>query len=258
MGDKFYTKADVARLCAKQLRRAVPLDEMTIVEPSAGNGAFSSQFQGCVAVDIEPNAPNIIQADFLTMDRNTLNLPDPKSVVIVGNPPFGAGRRYGYKEAHKFLAHSMTLADTVAFILPAAFSGPYQQSTVNPFFHLVHEIPLPFDSFTPHVNIHCIFQVWQRRETQRMNNLTERDEQAAASGVFVPQEEACCAIVRVGYHAGLVKRMTDLLSPQSHFFLSSRLEAEIGRQLLQPTGKHRYVTKIQVFEALIEHRIVKL
>ncbi len=238
--------------CTDVLRKTVSLETMTVVEPSAGNGAFSNQFQGCVAVDIEPAAPNIIQADFLTLGREALNLPDPRTVVIVGNPPFGAGRRYGYREAHNFLAHSMTLADTVAFILPAAFSGPYQQASINKSFHLVQEVALPIDSFTPNVNISCVFQIWQRLPKLRdcpseMIQLSKQQEE-----IFTSESNAQSAIVRAGYNSGIVKDMSNSPNRHSHFFLSLDLSELTGTFLVRPstTRRHRYVTKAEIVYSL--------
>lgn len=60
--EKFYTKSDIAKTCIKQVTNLAEFD--TIIEPSAGSGAFSSQIEKCIAYDIEPENDGIIKQDF--------------------------------------------------------------------------------------------------------------------------------------------------------------------------------------------------
>lgn len=62
--DKFYTKPEIAKWLINELK--IKKSFTTIIEPSAGNGSFSQFLPNCIALDIAPEAENIIQQDFLT------------------------------------------------------------------------------------------------------------------------------------------------------------------------------------------------
>ena len=69
--DKFYTNADIAKQCINFIDNFSTYD--CIIEPSAGNGSFSSQINNCKAYDLAPEAENIIQADWLSLDKTIFN-----------------------------------------------------------------------------------------------------------------------------------------------------------------------------------------
>ena len=56
--DKFYTQVEVAKECIDLVPDLDTYD--LIIEPSAGNGSFSSQLN-CIAYDIEPENKDIIK-----------------------------------------------------------------------------------------------------------------------------------------------------------------------------------------------------
>ena len=56
--DKFYTQIKIAKECIDLVPDLDTYD--LIIEPSAGNGSFSSQLN-CIAYDIEPENKNIIK-----------------------------------------------------------------------------------------------------------------------------------------------------------------------------------------------------
>ena len=56
--DKFYTQVEVAKECIDLVPDLDTYD--LIIEPSAGDGSFSSQLN-CIAYDIEPENKNIIK-----------------------------------------------------------------------------------------------------------------------------------------------------------------------------------------------------
>jgi len=80
-----------------------------IIEPSAGNGSFSSQIENCIAYDIAPESSNIIEQDFLTLD-----LPYKSNRLFIGNPPFGARNSLSIS----FFNKCCEMGDYIAFILP--------------------------------------------------------------------------------------------------------------------------------------------
>lgn len=162
--DKFYTKDFIAQECVTLLGSLDFYD--TIVEPSAGSGAFSSLITGCLAYDIEPEDESIIKQDFLELDVLTGD-----NILFVGNPPFGARSTL----AKKFIKHSIKLnARTIAFILPNTFSKVSNQG-LNLFpkeWSLVIEEPLESGSFLidgKEYHVPCSFYVWVKGNPGEIN-----------------------------------------------------------------------------------------
>lgn len=158
--DKFYTDAAVAAECIA----VVGTDFDVIIEPSAGNGAFSNQIPGCIAMDIAPGADGIIEQDWFEYRR--LRNAD-ESVLVIGNPPFGKQNNL----ALAFINHAARFADKVAFILPLSFMRKTMQDRVTPNLHLVLSQPLKKGAFLldgePY-NAPSVFQVWEHREQMRV------------------------------------------------------------------------------------------
>ena len=86
--DAFFTPDDVALACVEDFYKELPqYRNNEIVEPSAGGGSFLRAFEELglkyEAYDLNPQADNIVQADFLTTDV------DLTGKVVLGNPPYG-------------------------------------------------------------------------------------------------------------------------------------------------------------------------
>lgn len=156
--DKFYTKPDIASLYLAKL----DLNSYdTIIEPSAGSGAFSHAIPNCKAFDIAPEHDGILQADWLQLDKTQFQ----GRTLVIGNPPFGRGGSI----AMQFI-HAAAFADTIAFILPRGFKKDSVKNRVPKNLHLVLEEDVPKNAFTVHgedYDVPCVFQVWERRETLR-------------------------------------------------------------------------------------------
>ncbi|MCF0126143.1 MAG: SAM-dependent methyltransferase, partial [Clostridia bacterium] len=161
--DRFYTKEEVAKKCISFIKNIE--DFNIIIEPAAGRGSFSSNINNCLAFDIEPKAPNIIKADWFSIDKNKFLKPNNK-ILIVGNPPFGQQNSI----AIKFFNESSKIADTIAFILPKSFKKDSIKNRLNLNFHLIFEKELEEKSFefqNKEVSIPCIFQIWKKQNTPR-------------------------------------------------------------------------------------------
>ncbi|MCZ4262120.1 hypothetical protein O4G76_14840 [Limimaricola sp. G21655-S1] len=181
----------------------------TIVEPSAGEGAFSRHLgPNCIALDIDPKAPGIEKADFL---KWTPAAPTGRCLVI-GNPPFGDNL------ALKFINHA-TFGDVIAFILPKIFCKKTRQNKVDETLHLVHEEEVPANAFTHEgktVDMPCVLQVWARGPKPRVEHTLPTTH---------PHFESCCqkeadlVIRRVGAHAGVLKPLGQDWSAHSNIFL---------------------------------------
>lgn len=189
--DKFYTKPEVAKFLINKFN----LSEYDfIMEPSAGNGAFSNQIKNCYAIDIEPQSSSIIKQDFFTYTGN----PNIKTLVI-GNPPFGEQGNL----AIKFFNHSATFATTIGFILPRSFKKISVQNRLNLFFHLKEEIELEDNNFLlegKEYNVPCVFQIWEKSENKR--EVIEFPKISKILQFVKTKEEADFRIQRVGGNAG--------------------------------------------------------
>lgn len=157
--DKFYTNINIAQYCLSK----IDLTQYDlIIEPSAGNGAFSNQINNCIALDIEPEDPKIIQQDFFTF----YPAKEYNKILVVGNPPFGQQSTL----AVKFFNHAATFADTIAFILPRSFKKYSLQNQLNLYFKLIYAEDLPENSFileNKAYNVPCVFQIWSRQNQKR-------------------------------------------------------------------------------------------
>lgn len=175
--EQYFTPDDVARSCVDRLGTLFPIDSWDrIVEPSAGDGAFLRFLPPTtVAIDIAPQADNIVSADFLTWMPEPLPNPAGRTLVI-GNPPFGQRAAL----AMAFITHAATFADVIAFILPMSFNKYTFRDRVPTHFHLVDSLNLTvaFDVTTDSVStradtgsrtttVNTVFQVWEKRPEAR-------------------------------------------------------------------------------------------
>ena len=114
--DQYYTsEADMIYCVNKTLDilQENGYEVSEFLEPSAGEGVFSNYLyaigKNVIALDIEPKAENIIQADYLTY-----KLEYKKGRLTIGNPPFGSRLNL----AKKFYKKSIEVGDYISFILP--------------------------------------------------------------------------------------------------------------------------------------------
>ena len=197
--DPYYTRAQTATACLAKLDEWLPdLDADLYVESSAGDGVFLVRLPTPrIGLDIAPAAPGIETADFLAWTPPA----DAGRIVVVGNPPFGRAA----STAIAFMNHAATFADVIAMILPASMSKGSMQDRLDPFLHLVDEMPLPQEPFrfgeeTRKVN--AVFQVWRREKTHREKSVRPSRH---ADFDFVPDvKKADFVVRRVGGAAGKI------------------------------------------------------
>jgi hypothetical protein len=147
--DKYYTDTVTAKRCIDLAFTIIGEGNIShIIEPSAGNGAFSLQLE-CDAYDIEPEHPSVSIQDYLVLDEQYMT-----NRLIIGNPPFGAKMNL----AQQFFKKSITLGDYVAFILPIS-----QLSNTNSLFEfdLIHSEDLGKIKYSDR-NLHCCFNIYKR------------------------------------------------------------------------------------------------
>jgi hypothetical protein len=136
--------------------------------------------------------------------------------VVVGNPPFGKNSSL----ALRFFNQAARFADVIAFIVPRTFEKDSLQRRLSPNMHLVLEKSLDANSFLldgQRYSVPCVFQVWQRRDTARIQpprRLSHPDFE------FTTRDRADFAFQRVGVAAGKLKSLDHpALAPPSHHFL---------------------------------------
>jgi len=146
--DKFYTPKQVAKDCIDTFWRTC-FDVTEIIEPSAGNGAFSLQIPNCIAYDLEPEHESVIRQDFLKLD-----LPYKYGRLIIGNPPFGDRNNL----ARSFYKKATELCDAIAFILPIS---QLNNSDSLYEFDLIKSVDLGVLEYSG-MKIHCCFNIYTR------------------------------------------------------------------------------------------------
>jgi hypothetical protein len=146
--DKFYTPKQVAKECIDTFWRTC-FNITEIIEPSAGNGAFSLQIPNCIAYDLEPEHESIIKQDFLKLE-----IPYKRGRLIIGNPPFGDRNNL----ARGFYKKATELCDAIAFILPIS---QLDNSDSLYEFDLIKSIDLGVLEYSG-MKIHCCFNIYTR------------------------------------------------------------------------------------------------
>lgn len=167
--DKFYTIKEIANNCLKFLYSTYPSVDFTkklFLEPSAGNGSFSSQIDHCLALDIEPEGNNILKCNFLTFDPSEKY----RHFITIGNPPFG----HRSKLAIQFFNHAALFSDIIAFIVPVSFMKWNVQKELCPQFKLINLQYLQPQAFTENgelYSVRTVFQIWAKNKTEYDKNI---------------------------------------------------------------------------------------
>lgn len=171
--DKYYTPIKVAEQCIDEAYKTIGKENVNrIIEPSAGNGSFSSQIDKCIAFDIEPEAEGIIKGDYLKAEIEYM-----PGTLVIGNPPFGRCMEM----AKRFFKKSTEVADYIAFILPIS---QYRNSKSMYQFDLIKSIDLGVHKYTDR-RLHCCFNIYERpkggirkKQNTKLNDITIiRDDQ---------------------------------------------------------------------------------
>ena len=224
--DKFYTNSTVVDQCLQHWNSIVnPKEDELIIEPSAGNGSFSSKIMkthiSFHAFDIDPKSKEITKIDFLQLN---IDIFPHKKIHFIGNPPFGRQSSL----AKKFINHicKSPKSSTISFILPKSFRKESMQKAFPLKYHLIFEIDISNDAFLINgekYDVPCLFQIWKRQDTDRKISPILNPN----GYTFVKDKmHATFALRRVGVYAG---KMIDMLqddfnfnrlSDQSHYYIT--------------------------------------
>lgn len=213
--DKFYTKPEAARACLAKLDLC---RYARLIEPSAGDGAFSSLLLAdptlnVVALDLDPDHPSIKQQDWFDFRKT-----GPEPTLVVGNPPFGQQCSL----AIRFINHAFEVvgAQTVAFVLPRSFRKASIQNRVFPYARLVEDVLLDSHSFVlegSEYDLPAVFQVWERTTTARPLELPPTTSRFFTFTKNTDPHDF--AVRRVGGKAGRAFADSADASPQSNYFI---------------------------------------
>lgn len=154
--DKFYTPKETAKKCIDLFWNTF-FDVTEIIEPSAGNGAFSLQIPKCIAYDLEPEHESIIRQDFLQLD-----LPYKQGRAFIGNPPFGDRNNL----ARSFYKHACKMGDYIGFILPIS---QFENRDSLYHFDLIKSFDLGVLEYS-NMKVYCCFNLYQRPKKRKLNS----------------------------------------------------------------------------------------
>lgn len=238
--DQFYTNQHLASNLIDYLisRYGPDFSNSTILEPSAGEGAFTDYLQdkaiSFLALDLDPKKSYIKQQDFLLWEP-----PANKVYFSIGNPPFGKNSSL----AIKFFNKCAEFSTHIAFIIPNTFKKNSVKDKLDLNFHLTHEVNLPLSSFThkgkPY-SVPCCFQVWEKRSILR--KLTPK--YSTEDFDFVLPLQADLAFQRVGAKAGKITLAPEakLKNTSSHFFIKFKDKSFLNEFIKFDFTKYKYAT----------------
>ena len=217
--DKFYTSLEVAKECISLVPNIEQYD--LIIEPSAGDGAFSNQLN-CIAYDIAPEADNIIEQDWFKVEpiKN-------KKILVIGNPPFGSRSSL----AKAFIKQAQKIgAETIAFILPDIFSKLSNQSlSLFPAeWKLICEYKLEgkksfFNTDKGEYKVPCSFYIWTKQNISY--NLRKKKLPPTKDFSFLPRGSKE-ADFTINGNSGKVKKLEEVTNSKAEHYIKAGIRSK--------------------------------
>lgn len=191
------------------------------LEPAAGTGAFVQALAEAgaariVALDIDPKAPGIERADFLTSSS------DVQQGICLTNPPFGRNHALSVP----FFNAAARCCDVVAFIVPRSWRKWSIVNRLDKRFHKVLDVdidlryvdaegvPLAVSSV-----LRTVFQIWERRDEER-----PPPPPAPARLERTTPETANAALTVFGHGCGTLRRHFPRKANTTQLFLRASSE----------------------------------
>jgi len=155
--DKYYTSDELAKHCVEKTKEIINNPNIRFLEPSAGNGVFLKYLPtDTKAYDIEPEADNIIEADYLKLD-----LLYDDNLCVIGNPPYGSRLNL----AKAFCNKSFEIAEYVSFILPISQLNNTQSIYK---YDLIYSEDLKEQYYSDR-KVHCCLNIYKRNKSGKFN-----------------------------------------------------------------------------------------
>tara|TARA_B100002019_G_C21252797_1_gene592140 strand:+ start:1167 stop:1967 length:801 start_codon:yes stop_codon:yes gene_type:complete len=219
--DKFYTKESVVSdlLCYLDIE-----NYDLVIEPSAGNGAFSNNIvhKNFVAMDIEPDNSDIVKKDWFSYQ-----IPENfNKVLIVGNPPFGDRNNL----SKNFIKHALKFinVETIAFVLPNVFKKHTNQKIMPEEFRLARVIDLPRDSFLldgDDYHVPCSFFIWTKSEGISDFRFDIEKYRVHPDFNFVEKEEADFYIM--GASPSVIKNVEEVSTNNRGYYIKANIPIDV-------------------------------
>lgn len=215
--DKFYTKECVVR----ELLKYIPCDGYDLViEPSAGNGAFSKNIscKKIISLDLMPEADFIIKQNWLEFE-----VPNDNKILIIGNPPFGTRNNL----SKKFINHCLQFNNikTIAFILPNVFNKHTNQKLFSNEWKLQNVIKLPINSFllnNQEYNVPCSFYIWTKLEVSKDLRFDEKKYLSHKDFYFTTKDK--CDFFILGASPKKIKLPSDVNKNNRGYYIKSNID----------------------------------
>jgi predicted RNA methylase len=214
--DQFYTDPKYAEHFYNKIKEVIDISAADILlEPSAGTGSFYNllDVNKRIGLDLEPKAVGVIQQDFFWW-----NVPKDKSIITLGNPPFGKNSNL----AIQFFNRAAIFSDAIAFVLPRTFKKDSVINRLDKNFHLIYEEIVPENSFIFNGNpysVWCCAQVWVKKDVVRPKIQTFSIKDVSEWFTITEPDDADFSIQRVGGKAGTIRTEEfKSYSRQSHYF----------------------------------------
>lgn len=196
--NEFFTKKKIAKYCFESFVKFLKLHKISFkdyvfIEPSCGDCSFYDLMpkDKRIGIDLEYKNDEILCQNFLSFAPQNLkqNSKDSQKYIVLGNPPFGLRGNL----ALRFINHSSSFADFVAFILPPLFEsdgkGSPKKRVQN--YTLALSEKLPLNSFiypnSKEVEVATLFQIWVH------NNLLENK----MIHIKIPKPKTCKEFIKV-------------------------------------------------------------
>lgn len=225
--DQFYTRPEIAKQCLG----LIDLNQFdTIVEPSAGTGAFFDLLPRKKSIGIELDEELCKK----NLDYQHLSFFDysprfnSEKILVVGNPPFGTQNSL----AVDFFNHAAKFASMIGFIIPKTWKKWTIQNRLASNFHLVKMVDLPPDAFVGQkiTAVKCCFQIWEKRAYERTKIVKPTKHEdweflpwMERRGKLCPPEEADFVMLAYGSNSGILSEDLYRWRPKSVHFVKSNI-----------------------------------
>lgn len=203
--EQYYTPRETAtEVLARSISHLDDSSHRPFLEPAGGTGAFVEAarlagFEHLVAMDIEPQHPEVEKGDFLAAALEI------EGAVCVTNPPFGRNNSLSIP----FFNHAAKYSDLIAFIVPRSWRKWSVINRLNRSFHLLDDWNLEIDYVDVEGNnthgtgnLRTCVQVWKRDDSSLRPKIEIPDHGIVEK---TTPENADVSFTLFGYGCGTVR-----------------------------------------------------